>query len=594
MPGGRLIPLVGWEIGKPLAISREAINLPRFNSDGEGSSLNQTALFGLELAFPARFGTRFGIAGGVGIAQSNGYFLSDPFPENTAGVDSLSGRPIPTDNVFDVEADETQAQVWLALLYDRAGFRLAVGPWIGYRGSENVTETERIVSPAGAVFGSEGARERVVAAGDPITTDRFRYGLSARISRDFPLSPHLALAPFIGTGLDGGALLGERRGFEALSVRAGVGFSVVIREQEDRPPAAPTSIDPVPIVDLYNADPSARLDDEVVIRRTSRLQTRYVQVPTRLPIGEEGELLGYYRRRTTVEARSFQPDDLATAELDEILRSLPDVIGYRLRSDPTLTLRLEAVRSEAAHCVELREYLAQVWSISPERVGLDTVRGEGGEVRRVMIRLRSSDARLFDPLRLRRQVETSRSSTIGLRSDLLRRRQGGSDEESWGVLLRRNGEVFARTGPEIGSSTFEVDPAGRDQGVIRAEMFVVGAGGDTIRAHDSIRYRFVVSDAGEETSWYLVGFGSEENDRITREAFLQLVAAETGEERGVEIRTAGGANAPDGEWNYFVSDLFNRLSRRSVARSDLTIGRLAGDHPLASVMWGGGGVIVVR
>ena len=575
-PGRRLIPFAAYEYGAPLSISREpgAVNIPRFNSDGRGSSFNNTGIFGVELAFPSQINHRFGYALQISVAQGIGGFSSNPFPASFGTVDRTSGLPVATESIFEVETNETQGRLSVGLLYDRLGFRFYGGPWIGYRATASVTTFERIVSPDNALYeGGDGGRERVISGGDPITSPRVRYGLSLRVSRNFPLTRHLALTPFLGIRADGGALLNDGLGLRALQARVGLGFSAVLRDSVEETPQAIPPPRSFPLVDLFDADLNGEERGETLIRRGEIVQTLYVECPRAIPSN----------LTPPTPPERFHPEDLSALPLEEVLQEIPNIIGHRLQSDTLLRLTIGFGSSEEE---PLSAYLIEGWGIDRERV---TVM-RGPDIARGTIQLTGNSPLLFDPLLLERRVEVVEGSTIRLRKSVI----DPGAEESWEVVLRRDGEEFASFTSSDEQTGYRVDPGEIEtgSGIVTAEMTLHREDGTAVRDADTIRYRREEIPTRHETTWVLFEdptrnpfkeLGTTEPERsVTAQLFQQMINEAIG--RGEEI-TLQSSRPYDTKSEPLIRDLLIARNDSLETGAEITIGVLPTDHPLRETRW---------
>lgn len=528
-----LTPQVGYELGAPQAIEREpgVVNPGTLGSEGFGTSINHTILFGIETSFPGALGGPFGLALQAGVVQSEGWFRSESYVTPFGSLD-VNGQLISSLNSFEVRATESQVRLGLMGLVTWKGVVLSLGPWLGYRFSSNITQTERIDDPPGARFLDEPSSQRVLAAGDPVTSYAWRFGGLLRVGVDLPLTSLLSLSPFLATRFDAEALIDKGMGVRAFTIGGGLGFSIDLapRRGEEALPVAPPII---ARVELYTTDPltSRRRYDSLLIIEHHRDETRYIPVPALLPgatiaaLADPTGVAGGSADAPVPSAGSdITVDDLAALPLDEIVRRLPEAIGSRLRDDTALTLRLTGTFRSSLDSVRAEEQGALLLAYFRDRWGIDSarlvrsaaVRGERDGV------LLASAPILFDPIISRRRIEEVDAPLLGVAKEIEGTAEGAT---GWEMALRMGSESIARfrdgdTGRAEGVA-FSLTTLD-DQGEITATLSVPLAEREIV-THDTLPYRRrVIEDVARE-EWILLPARGDSMLAATQRTLLLLL-----------------------------------------------------------------------
>ncbi len=588
----RIMPMVAYEVGTPGSIRRApgVVNRERFQADGNGRSVDYTAIFGLSLLFPRIVDDAFGLSVEFSLAQSDGWFESDPFLDSIGTVNRVTRERVTSSNLFRVDTDESQGRLALLGTWDTRSFRVAAGPWAGYRSSSRLTQIERIDQPANAVFVGTNDTARVVGAGSDITATRWRFGGTARIERDIYLSRTFALVPQITGRFDGASLFTEGLGLRAFSIGFGLGFSVAWRPD---PIArleellAESQAIPPPTLTIesrgYRNQPLESTGDTIIIREERVRETDLVAIPERWPVSDRSLLLESDAYRVT------SAEQLARLPLDELLLRIPGVLLQRMREDTLASLRLTpegatgAARSIARGGAErlLAEMIAG--GISSERIAIDSARQVSDVT--PSIHLKASTPQLLDPLLLQRNVVTL------LAPDLAIRREGRIDTGSgWSMVLRQDGELIGAGGLDM-EGAFSIERSSLREG---GGMVTVGAireeDGEIIDgSSDTLFYRLAQSAGDQTYRWILPGSGAADRDGTVYRAFVQLAASVMRSEPKAEVVVMVSRVGTIGR-EEVIADLLRGAGPEF--RGSLTAKVLPPDHPLNLSPWSRG--IIIR
>lgn len=592
----QLMPLVAYELGTPQSIQRfpGAVNRGELGTEGTGRSLDHTATFGLELLFPRVVEDAFGLSAQISLAQSDGWFESDPFADTTSVVDRLTGTPVPSTNMFDVETSETQVRIALLATWDIPGVRVAAGPWAGYRVTSRLLQTEQIVSPSSAVFESNGSTSRIIGADNPIESFRWRFGGTARVSRDLPLSSTFALVPFAGLRFDAESLFDRGLGLRAFSVRVGLGFSVTWRPDPIDELERLLAVEEQAAAPRFRLQPSSNaratvdpMEDTIVVGELHTVESHMVGFPDELPVQLLADLphLDVTALPTTTS--------LSALPIDEVLTQLPALLTARMREDATLRLTIVPQQGDEGVAERegrgLYELLVRQGEIDPARITLAAVEMSRDEYSRV--KLIPSASRLLDPILLRRTLVELRAPDLTIYREDPAGRMIVDASEDWRFRVRLDGRVVGEYRPGEGSISIEREefgPAGGliTLGVVREE----GGRQDTARG-DTLFYRTRPIERRRRSIWILPGSLARERGSATYRAGLQSVASEVAADPDLSVRISlSGSEVIDR--SALLADLLEIAGRDHAGA--ITTDYLPAGHPLASPPWNDGIVITLE
>ena len=592
----RLMPLVAYEFGTPQSIQRfpGIVNRGEFGAEGTGRSLDQTAIFGLEFLFPRVVRDAFGLSVQISLAESDGWFESDTFTDTTSAVDRLTGGALVSTNMFDVETSETQGRIALLGTWDFPGMRLSVGPWAGYRVSSQLLQTERIIGPDQAVFESNGEISRIIGADNPIASFRWRFGGTARLSHDLPLSSTFALVPFAGVRFDGESLFDRGLGLRAFSARVGLGFSVSWRPDPIEELELLLAVEEQAAAPRFRLQPSSNAratvdptEDTIVVGELHTVESYMVGFPDELPV----QLLAALPQVDTT--RLPTTTSLSTLPIDDLLTQLPALLTARMREDTTLRLTIVPQQGDEGGAERagrvLYELLVLRGGIDPARVSLAAV--ETGRDVDSRVKLLPSASRLLDPLLLRRTLVELRAPDLTVYREDPAGTMNVIVPEDWRFSVRLDGRVVGEYRPGERSISIEREKFGPTGGFITLDVLREEDGRRDTPRGDTLYYRTRRVEQRERSSWILPGSLARERGSATYRAFLQLVALEIASDPELSVRISlSGPGAIDR--SALLSDLLE-IAGRDYGGS-ITTDSLPADHPLASPPWNDGVVITLE
>lgn len=589
-----LIPFMAYEFGAPNGIERApgVVNREEFATDGFGTSVNHTAALGLMLSIPELQGSPFGIIFRANVVQSDGRFTSDPYTGTAPAVSGTTGIRLPTQNRFTVRATESQGRMGLLGTWKgRPPFSLGIGPWIGYRFSSNVTQTEEILSPNDGMFTETESRRRTVAAGEEITAFAWRFGGAAELMGTVSLSSIFRIAPFIGLRFDAESLFDKGAGLRAFSVEAGLGFAVDLfpggeEGRSDGPPLLP--VPPAfPLsarIDLYDA--SSPVPSDTLRIATERIvHTRYLPVVPllRFPAGET-DPGAFYRLADREEAMGFAEERLFDRTPEEMEREGANIIARRLRDRPDEEVRLtgivlpeESAELALLRCRNLIRYLAETWGIDSARIRIAGTERSG---RMAGVRIAASGTYLQSPIVQRWEREEFIPPSLALRREIA----APAGLQRWRVELRQGDRMIGELRSDAeGSGSAEETLASLPFGdsatqfPLEAELTVT----DHTGAQATARDRLTVTTAAQPRSrrsyvWRLLDPAHDTSLEIVNAAFIRLMA-ETADNNSRIVIEERGVEEEKGTRKFgresVARELLERLAARGIVPASLHIER---------------------
>jgi hypothetical protein len=509
---------LGYEYGVPLAIERSPGVINRYAFGGEGRSYNHTIAAGGRMIFPALFGAGIGISANAGFAISRGSFRSVAFAGDSVLSLSDQAKVVPTEE-FVVTSKQSLLLVDLRArlgIGERLG--IEIGPWGSFWTSSAITQTERILAPAGAVF-PDSSSERVVASGDDIAAGRFRYGLGLSASYGFDLTYALSLRPELFTRIDASAL---DRGIGLKALTAGAGMALLY----DPGAAAPVDTTPPPTVAEDRVPKSFLLEAKVRLTAgegAAKVRAESIRHRTYAPFlpvifsdsGSSSIPARYALLPSTADADRFGRDDLARLTPLELHHQALNILGMRLRGEPSATVTLTGYASGAEEGELARgrgeavaAYLRDVWGIGAGRIIVKAGRGPGSVARGVEIA--SGSSRVTAPVVAEWIVRDLYLPKIGVAREI--RAEAGV--RRWDVMIRQGVDTISRyssideeRGEEMDAAFHLGSGAESSVGPLVAELVVEDYTGAKVTAHDSM----------------LVTWGERSEGRIDRELFEYLL-----------------------------------------------------------------------
>lgn len=436
-----LAPTLEYAFGVPLGVDRLPGLVNRFRSPGTGLSRNHSLYGGVATVHPRFVSNRVGLRLDGTIGVSWGSFESDPFTVEL--LDSASGALLTTAHQFTVATTLGLARLRGELQWRATrALHIGLGAWGAYRFAFESVEREEILVPATARF-PDGARSRIVAAGEDLGAEAFRAGLCASVGFRLPMGSQVMIEPAIVGALDGIALA------DGLSTRS---WSTGLRISLLTPYATNATgegdvVGRIPglQLDLYaiDGDNVSQIGD---LRAVEMLHRRTVPIIPAIFFDEGSAVIPIrYALINRAAADTFSMAELSGLTPLSMTRRVLDVVGWRLRLATEARISLVASVSTDAEedlarrrAENVRDYLADVWGIARSRLSVRTESSRPGKESIVEIRS-SFPALVRDPVVVE-WVERAYQAPIVAMERIIPR-EGGL--RRWEIELVRHGSRIA-------------------------------------------------------------------------------------------------------------------------------------------------------
>ncbi|MBS1913704.1 MAG: hypothetical protein JST22_17080 [Bacteroidetes bacterium] len=542
----------GYEFGVPLAASRIPGQVNRVGAPGTGASFNNTWYASGALLFRDLIARGVSPFARLSLALSIGRFTSDSY---NSPFYLLPGGPDSARRQFQLYSSLGIVQLDVPILFAiGGGWSVGAGPWASYRLTSSLIATERIAAPDSALF-FDGTQQRVIDAGETLSTSRFRFGGMLSAGRRIPLGMRLALLPELYGRLDAGSL---RDGLGSRALSGGVSFALLfdLSEGAERrrdtatvpPPSAPSTRVLRATIGLAAQDGGHR-----ALIRPERVLYRSVMplIPTVYFDEGTADLPERYRRMSRERAVGFSEAMLARSGFNDQYDHLLDIVGSRMRDNAglRLVLRGSAERTEPAglarrRAAAVRGYLEEVWSIAASRILMEAEPGgaparQGVQTRSVAFALQSTEPAA--PVRSEWIVERWHAEPVKLAHTV----QADAGLASWALTVRQGPALIARSTDRDGDLPDHVEgviTAAAGTEPLVAELMVEDSTGERAVSRDTLSIVRAALDADapqEEISTYLFTGSREEVGRMSEELALDtrdsaIVRISTTGDRGID------------------------------------------------------------
>lgn len=494
-------------------------------------------MFGATVVFPRLFGEGMGLSITTGAALYSGRFTTPPV-DPVRIVDDQSGELVSLDREFGLDHDEWG---FTAEILGRIGLAprvtFAAGPTLGYRLDFSSDQTDNILGPGDYRF-PDGQPTHTMSDGTPLTIQRYDVGAIAQFLYDIPLAKHAILQPGVVAHATFGSPV-QQADWQRFDVggRLSLLFDIAREPVADTPaPVAPPRL--AASVDMMGLDlrgrpiPLGKVQvSELVARQIAPL------LPAVFFDYQTTVLPDRYTFRTTEQADSFSVNQLAGISVLEIQHHTLDIVGARMRVNPSAKLYLfgsvskdEASQYSRPRADWVREYLLRVWKLDPKRLIIrdranfmerSTEATEDGRSDNRRVEMHSDHPAILAPV-ITEQIERE-FSPPAIRMNPTVETESGLDR--WELVLRQGERIVARFDgqDEQGLRTSMFDMGITDGRIsasmipLRAELFVEDKAGKSLTVADTVelqmirRVRFVDgrierSGTRERISYTFVGF----------------------------------------------------------------------------------------
>ncbi len=489
---------------------------------------------------------------------------------------------------------------------------IAAGPWFGYRFQPFAAQTENLLRP-NPVPGrkSSMAMDSVAIFSSTFTPTKLAFGPQLSVGGDLALRGSLVIRPEIAISYD---LLspytvpatsdGSSSPLHTLALRFGVGmlFDITPAPRDDEPqiadrsdslprgaaasvtaataaPSTPSADQPparsAPLtasIDLFGTDEQDRRLSAVTIHVFRTIRRARAPLVTSFTFERNSASLSpIYPQLTRAQAGSFRPDSLAGLDPRQISLASLNVLGWRLRENPSarVTLRASTAKGEPswlayARMETLRSYLEEVWGVAkgrfdlqPSTAGARASRTEQpADARSVTIA--SDYPGLTDQIVVTRQEQSFDPPLIRLDPQYA----SGAGIKNWSIRLSHDGATLARYSSAGGDNEESninwkmPDERIGIQSYLEAEMIVEDSLGATLIRQARTPMAFdrnirvvdamLLPDGRERTIYTLYAPTADANGRRFRSSIDEIAMGRSSGDRVMVVSARKGSGGNDG------------------------------------------------
>ncbi|MEO5931078.1 MAG: OmpA family protein [Candidatus Kapaibacterium sp.] len=540
-------PIIGGDFG----FDRGAIPVLALSTDcglfTKGTSISPSA--GLRLMFPSALLPRLGVIATGSLSFSSSRFSADPV-DPIRIFDNENSALIELHRVFIFNPTYWRTDFDLLLSYGVADrLMIAAGGAVRFQLQGKYRETDNVLGPGDYSF-RDGLRVHEVTNGSRLTTNRAVVGPTMHVSYGFPIGGGRLLAPEIAVTAD---LTSPIREAEWRRYSIGGRLALLFDISPVTPIEPPViAIDSVPArvdpparprlsaaISLYSVDEMNRPLSVTKIHVNEVLLRQHA--PLIPAIFFDRDSTTFPSRYATLQRReidSFYVDGLAGLDVLDIQHHSLDVIGSRLRANPSsrLTLFGSASRDERpevqrARAETVRGYLEKTWGIGRSRIIMKDGLGpmhrsnesvEDGRADNRRAELVTTPEWVMAPVITEQIVRDFDPPIIRMSPTY----DAAAGMKQWTITVMQNGDTIARytdrdaarsMQPEL---TWRLAPDQIDSNLapLEAELVVEDSTGATVSARTQVAMtlekRLQVVDGRvarngdrEQISYMLVGFG---------------------------------------------------------------------------------------
>lgn len=530
-----------------------------------GATLS-SVMFGIAASYRRDTAAPFSITARGSWSRTEAIYSTPPL-EDQRLFDTVAQQVIELEREYRVTATATRLAIDLLADYQpMRGLLLSAGPAFSYRLGGTFRQTDNIIAPADRSF-SNGERQRSMAQGQQLTPNAFGFGPVVRVAADIPFARRMRLQPELAARAE--LLSGvQEMGWYGISGSAGLAllFDLSPAPAADTPsvpaPQPPDTLPPTPTpppalqaaITISGMDEAGRPSPQAWINVREVIQRTTTPFLAALFFDSaETALPSRYQQLSEAEADTFTIYSLTSKGALELHQQALNLIGLRMRNDPTSQLALVGMIPPGGTAdigqergKKIREYLTSVWGIPLRRIEVKTAAAPAS----------SANAASDQQAELRKVTAASASPmlTASLTTEQLVRDfnpprislsptwKAEAGVLGWRVEVMQAGATIASFSSDDSTAGISKDFAWQIQdqridstlGDITALLTVVDSAGQTATASDTIALKMrrdttvietdnVRSGKAERITQTLVGFdyrlaqGNSEHERLLRE-----------------------------------------------------------------------------
>jgi hypothetical protein len=200
---------------------------------GSGGGIFMGAMVTRRPGIREAFASHIGYSVKVGLSRLTSTFETD---ETIGQGSDPQGNILPVVDRYRIETTtneirlEPTVEYWISSAFP---LMITLGPRIGYLASGSYTQSEQIISPAGAEF-SDGTTVRNEHSGTMTEINGLQFGLNLGVAWEIPATPNLALRPTLGATL-GFTSPVTGVNWKGNELRAGISILYMLEQSQSNP-----------------------------------------------------------------------------------------------------------------------------------------------------------------------------------------------------------------------------------------------------------------------------------------------------------------------------------------------------------------------
>lgn len=426
-----------------------------------GSTLASS--LGGTLSLPSFLSSRFGLIGSLRFAFSSGRMTASPLVPFRI-PDPESGQLVELKEEYRLDAVSLESSIdLLAALHMSDRLTVALGPFLGYRISSTISQTEYVLEPEDFRL-ANGHREQPMVDGSNPRVARFSFGPYLWAGYRLPFGKDRYIVPGISFQAD---LLSSLQDYSWRTYRAGVNVSLLFNaSSSSAPPPPEDTVAYVPrltaSVEMFGVDEE---DNPLPSARIQVYETLFQRHAPLLPavFFDKGldVLPKRYAELNAEEAGAFATDELAGLNVLEVQHYALNVIGTRLQEQTGSEIALVGAVSKdepaalaRRRAEQIRSYLTKVWEIDSSRVRLadgimvmqrsneETEDGRGDNRR---VEMASDDLSILAPVVTTQLIRDFDPPLIRMKPEF----DAEAGVKEWSLVISQGGNEVARYGSNL-------------------------------------------------------------------------------------------------------------------------------------------------
>jgi outer membrane protein OmpA-like peptidoglycan-associated protein len=371
--------LAGFGIGTSYGI--QTSDVPVYAGSHECGEFEQghliSAMLGGRLVLPSLVATNLGLDTRLRGVYSSGRLWALPL-DPVRVQDGETGELVTLDREFRLESQMWSAYVDLLFQYSLDWMAVAVGPSLGFRLNTSFEQTDNILGPGDYRF-PDGQPSHPMPAGPSLVNSNLAFGPMAVLSYGLPLAPGKQFTVEASARYELLSPVADAT-WHGMEFGAGIGLLFDITPSPEPPPpvvvvpAQPPKL--TASIDVFAVDEHGDRIEVPIVRVSELLYRQHVPLLAAIIFEQDSSVVASrYVRLTTAAADSFEVSNLTGLSVLQIQHQALNVLGSRLRANPSAHLSLygsiahqESPSVARQRALAVRSYLENVWHIDSSRL----------------------------------------------------------------------------------------------------------------------------------------------------------------------------------------------------------------------------------